>query len=60
MMMLQALLKLELAWQPGLLVSEQLLQLALSPKLVEFELAQQVLVLQLVWQQELGLVLASL
>jgi hypothetical protein len=60
MMMLQVLLKLELAWQPGLLVSEQLLQLALSPKLVEFELAQQVLVLQLVWQQELGLVLASL
>ena len=55
-MMLQVLLKLELAWQSDLLVSVQLLQQALLLKLVEFELAQQALVQQLV----LRLVLASL
>jgi hypothetical protein len=56
MMRLLELLKLELAWQSDLLVSVQLLQLALLLKLVEFALAQ----LVLVQQQELRLVLASL
>ena len=56
-MRLLELLKLELAWQSDLLASVQLLQLAPLLKLVEFE---QALVLQLVRQQELLPVLASL
>jgi hypothetical protein len=59
-MMLQVLLKQELAWQPDLPVSEQLSQLAQLLKLVELELGQQVLVLQLVQLPELLLVSASL
>jgi hypothetical protein len=45
MMRLPVLLKLELAWQLDLLVSEQFLQLAPLLKLVEFALAQRALVL---------------
>jgi hypothetical protein len=60
MMMLLELLKLELAWQSDLLVSAQLLQPGLLLKLVECALVQLVLVLQLVQQQELPLLLASL
>jgi hypothetical protein len=61
MMMLQVLLKLELAWQLDQLVSEQLLQLGRLLKLVEFEPGQQVQMLQPELALQLALlVLASL
>jgi hypothetical protein len=60
MMMLPVLLKLELAWQPDLPVSEQSLQLVQLLMLVELGLGQQVLVLQLVQLPEQQLVPASL